>query len=214
MKAISRNCILRLSLYKKALNRFRELGFAKITSSFLAESVGVTGAQVRKDFAHFRIEGNKRGGYRLAGIIDALNVIFQKHKTIRAVLVGAGNLGSAFLKYRGFGKEGIQITAAFDIDPGRWTCKAPVPVLPLSMLKSTVRKQRIRIGVLAVPDMAAQQALDAMLEAGIEGVLNFAPTLLRYDEKKAIVSHVNLEQQLENLVYFVELRRKQKTSAK
>ena len=204
---ISRNCILRFSLYKKAIYRFKEGGLARITSSQLAEAVGVTPVQVRKDFSFFRIEGNKRGGYPLDRLLQSIKVIFRKHEVIKTVIVGAGNLGSAFMKYRGFEKEGFGISAAFDVDPSKCARKKGVPILPFSRLKTYVRKNRIKIGIIAVPDACAQRVLDTLVEAGIEGVLNFAPAFLRYPEDKVIVSHVNVEQELENLAYFVHLRR-------
>ena len=170
-----KNYIIRLSRYKNALNRFERLGFVKIFSDYLAEAVGVTSALVRKDFSIFGIHGNKRGGYQISTLIEKLNTILGKNETQRVVLVGAGNLGSALMKYKSFEKEGIKIEAAFDIDPAKQQQKLPLQVLPIADLERFVKEQQIKIGILCVPEVAAQQMLDLMISAGIKGVLNFAP---------------------------------------
>ena len=89
----NKNCIIRLSRYKNALIRFKTLGFIKIFSEYLADAVGVTSAQVRKDFSLFGISGNKRGGYQIDALITKLNSILGKNEVQKVVLVGAGQLG-------------------------------------------------------------------------------------------------------------------------
>ena len=197
-----KNCILRLSRYKNELYRFKGLGFIKIFSEYLAEAVGVTSAQVRKDFSLFGISGNKRGGYNIDALIDKLNSILGKNQLQRVIVVGAGNLGSALLKYKNFEKQGIKIEAAFDIDPAKSSQKSIIPVLPISELEEFVRTNDIKIGILCVPEVAAQTTFDAMVRAGIRGVLNFAPIQIKSPDP-CIVTSVNLEVELENLIYFV-----------
>jgi redox-sensing transcriptional repressor len=200
-----KNCILRLSRYKNELFRFKELGFIKIFSEYLAEAVGVTSAQVRKDFSLFGISGNKRGGYNIDALIDKLNSIFGKNQTQKVIVMGAGNLGSALLKYKNFEKQGIKIEAAFDLDPAKCSQKAGVPVFQLSDMESFVKKNDIRIAILCVPEVAAQSTIDLMAKAGIKGVLNFSPIQLKAPEQ-CIVTNVNVEVELENLIYFVNAR--------
>jgi redox-sensing transcriptional repressor len=197
-----KNYILRLSRYKSALYRFERLGFIKIFSDYLAEAVGVTSAQVRKDFSIFGIHGNKRGGYQISTLIEKLNDILGKNEVQKVVLLGAGSLGSALMKYKNFEKEGIKIEAVFDIDPAKHHQKMPYPILPVEDLEGFVRENQIKIGILCVPDIAAQQMLDVLIKAGIKGVLNFAPIQLKTTEE-CVVSDVNLEVELENLIYFV-----------
>ena len=120
------------------------------------------------------------------------------------VLVGAGQLGSALLKYRTFEQEGIKITAAFDIDPAKQLQKTPIPVLPIENLATYIETNDIKIAILSVPDIAAQQTLDTLLKAGIKGVLNFAPIELKAP-LDCIISNVNLAVELENLIYFVNV---------
>lgn len=198
----NKNSILRLSRYKNELCRFKSLGFIKIFSEYLAESVGVTSAQVRKDFSLFGIIGNKRGGYVIDALIEKLNAIFGKNQVQRVVLIGAGNLGSALLKYQGFEKQGIKIEAAFDIDPAKCTQKTGVPVLALSSMEVFVKEHDIKVAILCVPEVAAQATFDSLVKAGIKGVLNFSPIQLKTTEP-CFVSNVSLEEELDNLIYSV-----------
>ncbi len=198
----NKNAISRLSRYKNALTRFKALGFEKIFSEYLADAVEVTSAQVRKDFSLFGITGNKRGGYSIDVLIEKLNGILGKNETQKVILVGAGNLGSALIKYKNFEKEGIKIEAAFDIDPAKHTAKFPIPVFPIDKMESYIKENQIKAAILAVPDIAAQQTFDLLIKAGIKGVLNFAPITLKSPEDR-FVSNVNLAVELENLLYFV-----------
>ncbi len=203
----NKNCILRLSRYKNALYRFKSLGFFKIFSDYLADAVGVTSAQVRKDFSLFGISGNKRGGYKIDSLIEKLNDILGKNELQKVIMAGAGNLGSALIKYKNFEKEGIKIVAAFDIDPAKHNSRLPVPILPLEDLEQYVMINKTKIGIISVPDIAAQHILDVMIKAGICGVLNFAPIQLKASES-CIINNVNLELELENLIYFVNALQK------
>lgn len=204
---INKQCIIRLSRYKNALYRLRTLGFVKVFSDNLADAVGGTSSQVRKDFSIFGLSGNKRGGYKIEELIEKINNILGKNELQKVIIVGAGKLGTALLKYKGFEKEGIKLVASFDIDPAKYSSSQDTPVFPLEEIHSFVQNNNIKIGVITVPDMAAQQAADIMLSAGIKGILNFAPIRLR-GRDDCIINNVNLEVELENLIYFVNVMAK------
>lgn len=198
----NKKCILRLSRYKKALARLRSLGFKKVFSDNLADAIGVTPSQVRKDFSVFDLSGNKKGGYSIDDLLHKLNKILKKDEVEKVVLVGYGNLGSALVKYRGFEKEGIKIVAAFDSDIHKINEEAAIPILPIEGLRDYILANNIKTGIIAVPDMVAQQIVDTMIEAGVKGALNFSPLFLRVPED-FIISYVNLEVELEGVIYFV-----------
>jgi redox-sensing transcriptional repressor len=197
----NKQSIIRLSRYKTALTRLKSLGFSRIYSPNLADAIGVTPSQVRKDFSLFRLSGNKRGGYSVDDLLAQLKVILGKNEIHRVIIVGVGNIGTALMRYQGFEKEGIKIIAGFDIDPLTYTQGQEVPVYPLDAVGQMVREQGIKIGIIAVPDYAAQQTLDLMMAAGIKGVLNFAPLRLRA-LADVVVTNVNLVMELENVIYF------------
>jgi len=205
----NKNCIIRLSRYKNALYRLQALGFVKVFSDNLADAVGGTASQVRKDFSIFGISGNKKGGYQIDSLLEKLNSILGKDQLQRVIVIGAGHIGSALMRYRGFEKEGIKIVAGFDIDPSKINRSASVPVLPLEEAKAFIKSNGIRIAILAVPDIAAQTAADLICTSGIKGILNFAPLRLKAAEG-CIINNVNLEIELENLIYFVNVIEKTK----
>ena len=197
-----KSCIARISRYKNALHRLKSLGFVKVFSNNLADATGTSSAQVRKDFSVFGIQGNKRGGYNVEDLIEQMNKIFSKHEVQKVVVAGLGNIGKALMNYNGFDKEGIEVVAAFDIDPSKFNDESKIPVYPLESMSNYIHEHGIQIGVITVPDVAAQQVFEIMKNAGIRGVLNFAPISLRGDEG-VFINNINLVTQFENLVYFV-----------
>lgn len=201
----NRNCVLRLLRYKSALHRLRSMGFVRIFSDNLADAVGVTSSRVRKDFSLFGVSGNKKGGYVVHDLVRQLEGILGADDMRRVVVLGVGKIGRALIEYRGFARERIQVVAGFDIDPSRLDPKAAVPILPLAELPKFVQTTPVRIAVIAVPEVAAQQAFQMAVSAGIEGILNFAPVRLG-GLGETIVANVDLAHELENLVYFVNLR--------
>ena len=200
----NKNCIVRLSRYKNALIRFKSLGFVKIFSEYLADAVGVTSAQVRKDFSLFGIYGNKRGGYQIDSLLLKLNSILGKNQIQNVIIVGIGNLGSALIRYNSFEKEGIKIIAGFDIDPAKIKAKNPIQVLPIDEMTKFIQKNNVKIAIVCVPEIAAQSTFDILVKAGIKGILNFAPIELK-STSECIVNNVNLAIELENLIYYVNM---------
>lgn len=205
----TKNCIIRLSRYKNALYRLQTLGFVKVFSDNLADAVGVTAAVVRKDFSVFGISGNKKGGYQIEILLEKINSILGKDRLQKVIVIGVGHIGSALMRYRGFEKEGIKIAAGFDIDPAKINRYNALPILPLEEVKDFIKSQGIKIAILAVPDIAAQEVLGLVCSCGIKGILNFAPLRLISPEG-CIVNNVNLEIELENLIYFVNVAEKTK----
>jgi len=199
---MNRKCILRLSRYKNALKRLRAMGFVKVFSGNLAEAAGVTSSQVRKDFSLFGITGNRRGGYKIDELISRIRDILGKNETQEVVIVGIGNIGNALLHYKGFEVGGIRIAGGFDIDPARYQPDAVTPILPLEEFRPFVERHGIKVAILSVPDVAAHHVSEIMIAAGIKGILNFAPIQLRGAEN-VVISNINLEVELENLIYFV-----------
>jgi len=197
-----RNAILRLSRYRNVLTRFKALGFVKVFSDYLADAVGVTSSQVRKDFSLFGISGKKRGGYQIDELLEKLSGILGKNEAQNVVLVGAGNLGSALLKYRGFGKEDIHIVAAFDADPSKQGRLLDIAVHPFTQVAAFVQEHGIKVAILAVPAEVAQGVAEQLVAAGIKGILNFAPVTLRIPQG-VVVNSIDVAIELENVLYYV-----------
>lgn len=120
------------------------------------------------------------------------------------VLVGVGNLGAALLAYQGFGPEGFEVVAAFDAEPAKARLRTSFPrILPMGELPRVIRDREVRMGILTVPVTAAQEVANQLVDAGIVGILNFAPIVLQVPED-VTVNNVNLAIELENLSYFIQ----------
>ncbi len=194
--------ILRLSNYYNALKRLKSMGFIRVFSENLADAVGGNAAQVRKDFSLFDICGQKKGGYQVDALLERISAILGKDQVNEVVLVGAGHLGTALMRYHGFEKEGIKIVAAFDLRPEGKSAFGNIAILPMEQLGGFIKERGIKIGIIAVPETAANAVLDELVKAGIKGILNFAPIRLRAAEEVTI-NNVDLRLELENVIYFV-----------
>ena len=193
--------IKRLSRYRQAIIKLQELGYNRITSTVLGDKVGVSASQVRKDFSRFYITGKRKGGYVIEDSLARLEKILGKDRVHKLILAGIGNIGRALINYNGFNREGIEIIAGFDIDSSKQK-KMKIPVYPVDKMSDYIKSHRVKIGILAVPEVAAQQVCDTMISAGIKGILNFAPVRL-IAEESVVVQYVNIQNKLENIFYFV-----------
>lgn len=193
----------RLSLYLRELQHAVRDGKETTNSSQLGSKLGLTDAQVRKDLAYFGHFGNPGVGYRCDVLIDAIRKILGTDKQWGAALVGAGNLGRALLGYRGFQQQGFRITAAFDADPAKiGTQIEGVRVHSLDSLSQVVSAHRIRLGIIAVPAAESQSVAERLVEAGVEGILNFAPVTLALPDRISRVG-VDLAIELEQLSFAI-----------
>lgn len=202
---LSRASIGRFSLYLRHLEGFQAEGTRNVSSSMLGEALGITDAQVRKDLAYLGNLGQPGIGYPAQELIVALRQRLGVDRQWSAVVVGIGNLARALLRYKGFERHGFQFVALFDADANKvGQVVEGLEVLPLERMKEVISATGAELGVLAVPAEAAQPVADALVEAGIRGILNFAPTVPRVPPGINLVG-VDLAIQLEQLAFLVHL---------
>lgn len=178
------------------------MGVEKVFSYTLASDTGVTSDQVRKDFSEFGIRGNKRGGYEISELLEKMENIFHRNKDHNLVLIGMGNLGLALSKYSKFVQRNMNIVATFDIDPFKQKIRSDIPVYSMSRLKEIIDRFRVRVAILAVPEISAQEVSDELVRVGIKGIVNFAPVLLKVPPE-VVINNVNLCDELESVIYYV-----------
>ena len=201
---IPRKTIYRLSIYLRCLARVREHGIGTVSSEALAKAAGVKPTQLRKDLAYFGAFGTRGLGYDVGELSKRIAEELGTSRLQPVILVGVGHLGLALLSYRGFEKEGFEIVAAFDVDPGRKRdSNAKQPVYGMEELAGFVKRQNIKMAVLTVPAVAAQEVANTLVAAGVMGILNFSPMVLSVPEE-VMVNNVNLAIELENLSYFTQ----------
>lgn len=202
---IPRPTAKRLSLYLRELESRDDAPPRTISSRQLGQSLGLTDAQVRKDLACFGQFGHPGVGYHYNELITELRRILGTDRRWKAVLVGSGNIGRAVLSYGRLAGKGFEVCAALDVDPaivGRTV--HGVTVRSIDELTAVVTESEAEIGLLAVPAEAAQPTADALVAAGIRGILNFAPVRLQVPDEVPIVS-VDLTVSLEQLAFKITL---------
>ncbi|MDP4624945.1 MAG: redox-sensing transcriptional repressor Rex [Akkermansiaceae bacterium] len=201
---IPKKAIYRISIYHRCLRKFRDTGQETVSSTLLAKAAGVTPSQLRKDLGYFGQFGTRGLGYPVAGLILTIRMALGREQLQPVILVGAGNLGSALLRYQGFQKEGFEVVAAFDTEPESARAKVlKIPVHGMDQLVSFVSEKEIKIAILCVPATSAQEVTNQLVAAGIQGILNFSATMLEVPEE-VTVNHVDLAMELEHLGYFIK----------
>ena len=206
LSAVPKAVISRLSLYLRELQQLLAEGKQTVRSGELGKRLGFTDAQVRKDLTHFGQFGYPGIGYQSEELVQAIRHILGTDIEWRVVIVGIGNLGRALLGYKGFASQGFQIMAALDTDAKKTgTTVEGVRIHPIGELKKVVRQHRARLGMVAVPAAAAQDVVDQLVDAGIDGIVNFAPVTINLPTQ---VSHVgvDLASELEQITFAVAKR--------
>lgn len=201
---IPRKTVYRLSLYYRALQRLRQNNIETVSSEALAKAAGVKPTQLRKDLTYFGQFGTRGLGYKVEALSQRLTDVLGTTHLQPVILVGAGNLGSALLRYPGFAKEGFEVVAAFDLDATRKRSRdLGVPLLPMTKLGAFVKENRIKMAILTVPAVVAQEVVNELVEAGVLAILNFAPIIIQVPDR-VVVNNVDLAIELENLSYFIQ----------
>ncbi len=196
--------VRRLSLYLRELETFLTSGQVTVSSKQLGGVLGLSDAQVRKDLAHFGQFGQPGVGYHVEALIRRIRQILGTDRTWNVLLVGSGNLGRALAAYRGFARKGFRIVAVFDNDPAKIgklvSPEDGLTVRPTHEMPAVAERLGIQLGVLCVPAQMAQQVAEDMVNAGVKGIVNFAPVTLNVPPGVAVAG-VDLAVQLEQLSF-------------
>ncbi len=194
--------IRRLPIYLRGLLFSAEQGQESISSRNLADFLGINSWQIRKDFSYFGDFGTPGVGYDIKKLIKQINKILKLRVVRRAALVGVGNLGLAILAYPGFRIYGFDIAAAFDINPKKIGRKIEnITIEDVSNLR-TLKKRQINLAIITVPQDAAQQTADALVKAGVKGILNFSPHHITVPGKVKVIT-IDIAMDLARLPYYM-----------
>ena len=171
--------IRRLPVYQRTLASMAEHGVETTSSDELAERIGVTAAQIRRDFSYFGKFGKQGKGYDTAFLAETIARILHLDQQWNVALAGFGDLGRAIARYHGFSPT-FQIAAIFDHNEerlGRWV--GSVAIRPDDEITEVMQRDGIQIGIIAVPAAAAQEVAERMIAGGARALLNYAPVVLR-----------------------------------
>jgi redox-sensing transcriptional repressor len=199
---IPEGVIERLPAYLSILLQLDRAGQRTVSSATMGELARVNPAQIRRDLTYFGSFGRRGVGYDVRALVERIQRILGSDHSHRIALVGAGNLGSAIASYGGLRQHGFIVTAIFDSDPAKVGTKVgDVTVLDMTRLEATVLEQRISIGVVAVPPVAAQQVTDQLAAAGIRVVLNYTPVVVQVPDGVTLHNTDPVKELLHTLYY-------------
>lgn len=173
----------RLPLYLRALEFMAREGREIVASKELAERLGVSSAQIRKDLSYFGEFGKQGTGYRVADLICALKAILKVNREWKMALVGVGDLGRALVHYEGFKGKGFKIAALFDNNPQKIGTRInDLEILDSRLIPKVLPEMGIKIAIIAVPPQEAQGVAEQLISAGVKAILNYAPITLKVPE--------------------------------
>ena len=195
--------VLRLPLYVRALTQLLTGGAEVVSSQQLGGLLQMTPAQIRKDLSYFGRFGKQGRGYNVRFLRDELRQILGLDRKWPACLVGVGHLGQAIMNYPGFAPEGFTVLAAFDSDADLvGTTISDLVVKPMSELGRTIKSGAISIGIVAVPASEAQPVIDGLVDAGVAGILNYAP-IAPHVPVKVVLRNIDPVLSLQSMTFYL-----------
>jgi redox-sensing transcriptional repressor len=179
-------------------------GVANIQSKAIAERLGLNDSQVRRDISCLGTVGQRGVGYRVQELIESIQRILGTDRAWNVILVGVGNLGRALSGYRGFEQQGFHLIGAFDSDPKKiGTSIGSLQIHRIDELSGFCQSHEVDLAILAVPADAAHEVVREIENAGIAGILNFAPIAVQATSKRTIIQEVDLAIELQRLAFGV-----------
>ncbi len=189
--ALSQGTLQRLPQYLIMLKAELRGGRTSVTAEDIGVVVRVSPSQVRHDLTACGINRAPGEGYAVAELTACIEHSLGYDDISNAVIVGAGQLGSALLSYQNYSDYGVDVIAAFDSDEamvGREI--AGKPILSVKRMSSLCRRMKVHIGIITVPAPYAQEACDRLLEGGIQAIWNFAPVHLKVPDSVIVKNEI------------------------
>lgn len=200
---VSNAIIRRLPRYRRYLNELRKQGVKKISSNELSELIGYTASQIRQDLNTFGGFGQQGYGYSVDSLFYEINKILGLDREYKTIVVGIGNLGQAITNYTYYYKIGFNIVGLFDVNPKLVGLSInDVLVRDFSEMSDFVKENDIDIAIICVNRENAQKVTDVLVDAGIDGIWNFAPVDLDVPNDVA-VENVHLSDSLHTLSFLI-----------
>ena len=169
----------RLARYLQVLTKAKKEGKETISSQELSAFTQVNSTQIRRDLSGFGKFGKRGVGYNVDGLVSQIRKILRTAGQHNIALFGAGHLGRAIASSDVFGDHGFRVTAIFDADAEKVGTKiGSLEIRHVGDLRQVVEDEDIVVGVLAVPNQAAQGLADELVEAGVKIIFNYSESLL------------------------------------
>jgi redox-sensing transcriptional repressor len=199
--------VQRLPLYLRCLLRAQQQRVAVMNSVAIAEMAGSNAAQVRKDLSYLGEYGTRGIGYDVDELTAHLSRWLGITEERRAAIVGYGRLGSALQSYQGFAEKGFRVVAVLDADGSKVGTEAgEVCVESFERLGEVFAQDSVEIAIITVPAHAAQAVAEAIVEAGVKAILNFAPVRLEVPDD-VVVRQADVAAELQILSFHLNAQK-------
>jgi redox-sensing transcriptional repressor len=193
----------RLPLYLRSLQRMAREGRTLTSSQELGERLGISAAQIRKDLSQFGEFGKQGTGYQIAYLVEQLQKILNIDHEWEIAVVGAGDIGNAVVRYKGFSNRGFKVCMIFDVDPQKIGSQiGEFIVLDYANLVETIQAARVKFAMITVPANQAQEVANRLIEAGVKAILNYAPISINVPEGVRL-QYIDPSIHLQRMTYYM-----------
>jgi redox-sensing transcriptional repressor len=193
----------RVPMYLRSLQRMGREGRLVTSSQEMGEKLGISAAQIRKDLSQFGEFGKQGTGYNIEFLVEKLRQILHIDRDWEMAVVGAGDIGSAVARYKGFANRGFKVTMIFDNDPDKvGSTVGDFTVQETSCMTEVIQEAGIQVGMIAVPAVHAQEVADQLVKAGVKAILNYAPISLNVPAEVR-VQYIDPAIHLQRMTYYL-----------
>ena len=193
----------RLPIYLRALTHLALEGQEVTSSHELGRRLGISSAQIRKDLSHFGGFGKQGTGYQISYLVGQLRQVLKVDQEWEVAVIGAGDLGTALLHYKGFSDRGFRIACVFDNSPQKIGKKiGEFMVHPIDEMQTIIQERGIKIAMIAVPAEKAQEVANKLIEVGVRAILNYAPMTLNVPPEVK-VQYIDPVVQMQRMTFYL-----------
>jgi redox-sensing transcriptional repressor len=201
---ISMAVIKRLPKYHRYLAELLKNDVDRISSKELSDKIGFTASQIRQDLNCFGDFGQQGYGYNVKDLYNEIAGILGLTQDYKTIIIGAGNIGQAIANYTKFDRLGFSLDGIFDANPKLLGLRIrDIEIKDIDELPQFLKEHKIDIGIICVPQNSAQKVASSLVENGVKGIWNFAPTDLVLPDD-VVVENVHLSESLLTLTYLLK----------
>ncbi|OLR64981.1 redox-sensing transcriptional repressor Rex [Peptoniphilus porci] len=201
-RGISETVIRRMPVYHRYLKELIDSGIERVSSKELSNITGFSASQIRQDLNNFGGFGQQGYGYNTKALKEQVDKILGIDKTYNSIVIGAGRLGQAIARYKGFRDSGFNVISFFDIKEDIEDISG-IKVRNMKYLEKYIRDEKVEVAIITVPKESCEDVAKRVIDAGVKGIWNFAP----YDLKApsgVVVENIRLNDSLLTLSYFMK----------
>lgn len=201
-RGISETVIRRMPVYHRYLKELIDSGIERVSSKELSRITGFSASQIRQDLNNFGGFGQQGYGYNTKALKEQVDKILGIDKSYKSIVIGAGRLGQAIARYKGFRDSGFNVISLFDVKEDMEDISG-IKVRNMKDMEKYIRDEEVDVAIITVPKEFCQDVAKKVIDAGVKGIWNFAPYDLKGPEG-VVVENIRLNDSLLTLSYFMK----------